>query len=66
MAKYIQLALSNDPNQDTWSYYEPILINPLVFDDPLVVILQVDKSLIMNVYKVDDLPMLHPVFQKTF
>ena len=39
------------------------------FDDHLVVILQlpiVDKSLIMNIYKVYNLPILHPVLQKTF
>ena len=40
-----------------------------VFDYHLVVILQaylVDKSFIMNEYKVYNLLVLHPVLQKTF
>ena len=68
MAQYTWLALLNDPNQDIWSYYELLWINPIVFDDFLVSILQVplvDKSLIMNVYKGYNLLIFHPVLQKT-
>ena len=59
----------NDPNQDIWSYCELLHINPIVFDDHLVITLQVllvDKFLIMNVYKIYNLLILHPVLQKTF
>ena len=40
-----------------------------IFDDHLVIILQVplvDEFLIINVYKVSNLPILHPALQKTF
>ena len=63
MAYHPQLALPNDPNKDIWSYFELLQIHPVVFDDYLVIILQVplvDKSLIMNVYRVYNLLMLHP------
>ena len=52
-----------------WSYYELLWINPVVVNDHLVIILQaplVEKSLIINVYKVYSLPVLLPVLQKTF
>ena len=57
------------PSEDIWSYYELLWINLIVFDYHLAVILQehlVDKSLIRNMYKVYNFPILHPVLQKTF
>ena len=45
------------------------LVSPVVFDDHLVVILQVplvDKYLIMNVYIIYNLSILHPVMKKTY
>ena len=53
MVKHLQLALPNNPNQDSWSYYELFWINTTAFEDHLVIILKVslaDKSFIMNVY----------------
>ena len=44
MAQHPQLASPNDPNKDTWSYYNLFQINPIVFDDHLVVILQVPSQ----------------------
>ena len=41
----------------------------MVFDDHLVVVLQVplaDKFLVMNMYKVYNLPLSHPILHKTF
>ena len=32
MAQHSCLALPHDPNQDIWSYYKLLLINPIVFD----------------------------------
>ena len=67
MAQHPQSALPSDPNQYIWRYYELFQINPIVFDDHLFIqVPLVDKSLIMNVYKVYNLPILHPTLQKTF
>ena len=41
MAQHPWLPLPNDPNQDMWSYYELLWINPMVLDDDLVNILKV-------------------------
>ena len=59
MAQQPQLALSNDPNQNIWSYYKVLWINPIGLDDHLVVILEIsliDKSIIMNMYNIYNLP----------
>ena len=53
MAKHPQLALSNNPGEDISSYYEVLQINPMVFDNHFIIILQVplvNESLIMNIY----------------
>ena len=63
------MALPNDLDKDVWPYYELLWINSKVFDDHLVVILQVpvvDESLVMNMFKVYNLPILHPALQKNF
>ena len=52
-----------------WSYYDLLQINPIVFDAHLVVILQtplINKSLIMNVHEVYNLPILDPTVQTHF
>ena len=54
MAQHTELALPNDPNKYISSYYELLQVNPIVFDDHLVVILQV--PLIDKVYKVYNSP----------
>ena len=58
-----QLALSEDPSQNIWMYYNIIKVTPIVMDDYLMVILTIlliDLSLDVNLYKVHNLPMLHP------
>ena len=61
-----QLALSEDPSQNIWTYYNIIKVTPVVMDDYLMVILTIpliDSSLDVNLYKVHNLPMLHPQLQ---
>ena len=61
-----QLALSEDPSQNIWTYYNIIKVTPIVMDDYLMVILTIpliDSSLGVNLYKVHNLPMLHPQYQ---
>ena len=61
-----QLALSEDPSQNIWTYYNIIKVTPIVMDDYLMVILTIlliDLSLDVNLCKVHNLPMLHPQLQ---
>ena len=61
-----QLMLSEDPTQNIWTYYNIIKVTPIVMDDYLMVILTIpliDLSLDVNLYKVYNLPMLHPKLQ---
>ena len=61
-----RLALSEDPLQNIWSYYNIIKVTPIVMDDYLMVILMIlliDSSLAVNLDKVHNLPMLHPQLQ---
>ena len=58
--------LSEDPTQNIWTYYNTIKVTPIVMDDCLMVILTIpliDDSLNVNLYKVYNLPMLHPKLQ---
>ena len=60
------LMLSEDPTQNIWTYYNIIKVTPILMDDYLMVILTIpliDSSLDVNLYKVYDLPMLHPKLQ---
>ena len=60
---HARLKLSEDPKTNIWSYYGTIKITPIVLEDYLMLILTVplvDQSLHMNLYKVHNLPMLHP------
>ena len=60
------LMLSEDPTQNIWTYYNIIKVTPIVMDDYLMVILTIpliDSSLDVNLYKVYNLPMLHPKLQ---
>ena len=61
-----RLTLSEDPSQNIWTYYNIIKITTIVMDNYLMVILTIsliDSSLNMNLYKVHNLPMLHPQYQ---
>ena len=58
-----RLKLCEDLETNTWSYYGTVKLTPIVLQDYLMLILTVplmDQSLHMNLYKVYNLPMLHP------
>ena len=58
-----RLKLCEDPEVNIWSYYGTIKLTPIVLEDYLMLILTVplvDQSLHMNLYRVYNLPMLHP------
>ena len=60
---HARLKLCEDPKMNIWSYYRTIKLTPIVLEDYLMLILTVplvDQSLHMNLYKVHNLPMLHP------
>ena len=55
--------LCEDPETNIWSYYGTVKLTHIVLQDYLMLILTVplvDQSLQMNLYKVHNLPMLHP------
>ena len=61
---HTRLKLCEDPETNIWSYYGTIKLTPIVLDNYLILILTVpliDQSLHMNLYKVYNLPMLHPM-----
>ena len=62
---YARLKLCEDLEINTWSYYGTIKLTPIVLEDYLMLILTIpliDQSkLHMNLYKVYNLPMLHPM-----
>ena len=58
-----RLKLCEDPETNIWSNYGTVKLTPIVLQDYLMLILTiplVDQSLHMNLYKVHNLPMLHP------
>ena len=58
-----RIRLCEDPETNIWSYYRTVKLTPIVLQDYLMLILTVplvDQSLWMNLYKVHNLPMLHP------
>ena len=61
---HARLKLCEDLETNIWSYYETIKLTPIVLEDYLMLILTVpliDQSLHKNLYKVYNLPMLHPM-----
>ena len=61
---HARLKLCEDPETNMWSYYGTIKLTPIVLEVYLMLILMVplvDQSLQMNLYKVYNLPMLHPI-----
>ena len=63
MKRNPRLQLPEDPNVNIWNYYPIMKITPVVMDDFLLIILTIpltDQSLEMNLYKVYNLPALHP------
>ena len=64
MKSHARLKLCEDPETNIWSYYGTIKLTPIVLEDYLMSILTVplvDQSLHMKLYKVYNLPMLHPI-----
>ena len=69
MKRNPRLQLPEDPNVNIWNYYPIIKITPIVMDDFLLIILTIpltDQSLEMNLYKVYNLPALHPELKVEF
>ena len=61
---HARLKLCEDPEINIWSYCRTIKLTPIALEDYLMLILTVpliDQSLHMNLYKVYNLPMLHPI-----
>ena len=60
---HARLKLCEDPDTNIWSYYRMVKLTPFVLGDYLMsrlTIPLIDQSLHMNLYKVHNLPMLHP------
>ena len=58
-----RLRLYKDRETNIWSYYGTVKLTPIVLQDYLMLILTIpliDQSLQVNLYKVHNLPMLHP------
>ena len=58
-----RLKLCEDPETNIWSYYGTVKLTPIVLQNYLMLILTVplvDQSLQMDLYKIHNLPMLHP------
>ena len=69
MKRNPRLQLPEDPNVNIWNYYPIMKITPIVMDDSLLIILTIpltDQSLEMNLYKVYNLPALHPELKVEF
>ena len=69
MKRNPRLQLPEDPNVNIWNYYPIMKIMPIVMDDFLLIILTIpltDQSLEMNLYKVYNLPALHPELKVEF
>ena len=72
LLKYVQQEIEGSPrlelplklnNHDTQGYYDIIRVTALLVDDVLFIVMTIplkDTSLQMNVYKVHNLPLVHP------
>ena len=63
MKRNPRLTLPEDPNVNIWNYYSIMKVTPIIMDNFLLVILTIplaDQSLVMNLYKVHNMPTLHP------
>ena len=64
-----RLRLPENPVENIWSYYSLMRVTPVVMENFLAIILTiplVDISLQMNIYKVHNLPTLHPELKVQF
>ena len=65
----LRLRLPEDLTKNIWSYYSLMRVTPVVMENFLAIILTVpliDISLQMNVYRVHNLPTLHPELKVQF
>ena len=63
MKRNPRLTLPEDPNINIWNYYSIMKVTPIIMENFLLVILTIplaDQSLVMNLYKVHNMPTLHP------
>ena len=61
---HARLKLCEDPETNIWYYYRTVKLTPIILNNYLMLILTVplvDQSLHMDLYKVHNLPMLHPI-----
>ena len=61
-----RLRLSEEHETNIWAYYVNIKLTPIILQGYLMLILTVpliDQSLQINIYKIYNLPMLHPVLK---
>ena len=64
-----RLALPENPDEDIWSYYSFMRITPVMTNQFLVVVIAiplVDQSLQLDLYKVHNLPAIHPELKIEF
>ena len=64
-----RLKLPEDPNLNIWNYYTIMKITPIVMDDFLLILLTIsltDQSLEMDLYKIYNLPTIHPKLKVKF
>ena len=69
MKRNPRLQLPEDPNVNIWNYYPIMKITPIAMDDFLLIMLTIpltDQTLEMNLYKVYNLPALHPELKVEF
>ena len=69
MKRNPRLQLPKDPNTNIWNYYSIMKITPIVMDDFLLIISTIpltDQSLEMDLYKIYNLPTLHPKLKVEF
>ena len=69
MKRNPRLQLPEDPNINIWNHYSIMKVTPIVMDDFLLIILTIpltDQSLEMDLYKIYNLPALHPKLKVEF
>ena len=69
MKRNPRLQLPEDPNINIWNYYSIMKVAPIVMYDFLLIILAIpltDQSLEMDLYKIYNLPALHPKLKVGF
>ena len=69
MKRNPRLQLPEDLNFNIWNYYSIMKITPVVMDDFLLIILTIpltDQPLEMDLYKIYNLPALHPKLKVEF